>query len=207
MPTAELVAPRSCLADRSPPHPPSPELARLRERAAALLAMAPDADVLAFGLGIPYEHPLGHRGLSHSLLGALVLGALAFALLRHLLRAAEDPAARPGWLDLALLVVATASHGLLDMLTDGGRGVGLFIPVDTARLFFPVTPIPVSPIGLLAFFAWGLPVLAWEVALLWPIGAAGAALGATGLPVRVRVGVAAGLLAIGAGAWAIRLAP
>jgi inner membrane protein len=38
------------------------------------LAVLPDLDVLGFHAGIPYEHPLGHRGLSHSLLFALVVG-------------------------------------------------------------------------------------------------------------------------------------
>lgn len=47
----------------------------------------------------------------------------------------------------ALVFAATASHALLDMLTDGGLGVALFVPVSNARLFFPVRPIAVSPIG------------------------------------------------------------
>ena len=38
------------------------------------LAVLPDLDVLGFHAGIPYEHTLGHRGLSHSLLFALVVG-------------------------------------------------------------------------------------------------------------------------------------
>ena len=39
--------------------------------------MVPDLDVIAFTLGIPYAHPLGHRGFLHSLLFALLLGACA----------------------------------------------------------------------------------------------------------------------------------
>jgi hypothetical protein len=48
----------------------------------AALAMAPDLDVWAFRLGIPYQAPLGHRGFTHSLAFALVAGATA-ALLTH----------------------------------------------------------------------------------------------------------------------------
>ncbi|UKM64900.1 metal-dependent hydrolase [Flavobacteriaceae bacterium GSB9] len=32
----------------------------------------PDFDVLAFKFGIPYEHPFGHRGFTHSILFALI---------------------------------------------------------------------------------------------------------------------------------------
>ena len=43
-----------------------------------------------------------------------------------------------------LLFVAMASHGVLDALTDGGRGVGFLIPFSSERFFFPWRPIPVS---------------------------------------------------------------
>jgi len=39
---------------------------------AALVSLLPDADVAAFGFGIPYEHPLGHRGFTHSIAFAFV---------------------------------------------------------------------------------------------------------------------------------------
>jgi membrane-bound metal-dependent hydrolase YbcI (DUF457 family) len=42
----------------------------------ALCSVLPDADVLGFPLGIRYEDMLGHRGLSHSLAFALVLGCI-----------------------------------------------------------------------------------------------------------------------------------
>ena len=31
-------------------------------------SLIPDADVIAFPLGIPYAHWLGHRGITHSIL-------------------------------------------------------------------------------------------------------------------------------------------
>jgi inner membrane protein len=80
-------------------------------------AVAPDFDVVGFRFGIEYADPLGHRGLTHSLLFAAVLAAGAVGLLSRSLR----PGARfPAWLYLAL---ATASHGVFDAFTNGGLGV------------------------------------------------------------------------------------
>lgn len=42
-------------------------------------SVLPDADVLAFRFGIPYADPFGHRGASHSLALAVLLGLLAAA--------------------------------------------------------------------------------------------------------------------------------
>ena len=44
------------------------------------VAILPDVDVLAFRFGIAYEHPLGHRGITHSLLFAAVVGLLTPSL-------------------------------------------------------------------------------------------------------------------------------
>jgi inner membrane protein len=70
-----------------------------------------------------------------------------------------------GWLWFYLFA-ATASHGLLDAMTDGGSGVAFFSPFENSRYFFPFTPIRVAPIGITRFFtARGLEVLRSE--LLW----------------------------------------
>jgi len=62
--------------------------------------------------------------------------------------------------------LATASHGFLDAMTDGGLGVAFFSPFDNHRFFLPWTPIRVSPIGVGRFFTdRGLAVLQSE--LLW----------------------------------------
>ena len=131
--------------------------------AAAACAAAPDLDVIGLRLGIPYEAVLGHRGFSHSLVFAALLGAAAALTLRALARPeARPPLART----FALLFLATASHGLFDALTDGGLGVALLSPFDEARYFLPWRPIVVSPLGVTRFFgARGLPVLRSE--LLW----------------------------------------
>lgn len=48
-----------------------------------LASVLPDADVLAFSFGIPYEHPLGHRGFTHSILFALLFAPLiSFTIFR-----------------------------------------------------------------------------------------------------------------------------
>lgn len=38
--------------------------------------MGPDLDVVGNWMGIPYEHMLGHRGLTHSLPFAAIMSAL-----------------------------------------------------------------------------------------------------------------------------------
>jgi inner membrane protein len=123
----------------------------------AMLAAAPDLDVIAFRLGIPYSHPLGHRGVSHSLFFAAAIALISLPLWK---RAVADQARLCAWLSFAAL----ASHGLLDAFTDAGLGVGLFIPLDDGRYFAPWRPIRTSPLSLVAFFSWrGLHVLANEL--------------------------------------------
>ena len=127
------------------------------------LSMLPDADVVAFALGIPYAAPFGHRGATHSLLFALVAGGLVGA-------AARSPRL------FAVCAALVATHPLLDALTDGGLGVALFWPLSNERYFSPWRPIPVSPIGA-GFLSWrGVRVVLAElqfflpvyVAALWP---------------------------------------
>jgi inner membrane protein len=116
----------------------------------AVLAMLPDADVIGLRLGVDYAAGWGHRGATHSLaIAALMVAALA----------AIWPPARNGWM-AAFLLGAMASHGLLDMATDGGLGLALWWPFDNARLFWADTPIRVSPIGAGFFSARG-----WETVL------------------------------------------
>ena len=126
----------------------------------AVCAMLPDADVIAFPLGIPYGHLLGHRGVSHSLAAAAVIG-MATALLMH-----RRLGARPAPLAVYFALV-TASHGVLDALTTGGPGVAFFAPFDTTRYFFPWRPIPVSPLASHFFSEWGWRVFRAEVAMIW----------------------------------------
>jgi inner membrane protein len=128
---------------------------------AAGCAVLPDADVIGFGFGVRYGDVLGHRGITHSLLFGIVLSACVAASLRKQL----DPGERGRLAVCALL--ATVSHGVLDAFTNGGLGVAFFAPFDTTRYFFPVTPIPVSPIGAGFFSERGAEVFAAEFVLIW----------------------------------------
>lgn len=130
---------------------------------AALCAVLPDADVIAFGFGISYGDVLGHRGLSHSLLFALFVACVVVALFFR----GEEFKQRRAALVL-FFFLATASHGVLDALTDGGLGVAFFAPFDRARYFFPWRPLVVSPIGAASFFSeWGLAVILSEFVWVW----------------------------------------
>jgi inner membrane protein len=123
-----------------------------------VLAMAPDADVIGFKLGVAYADALGHRGASHSFVAAAFVAALATWIFKP---------ARPA-LIFAFLFIAGASHGLLDTLTNGGLGAALLWPFSETRYHSPVTPIRVSPIGIKNFISErGLSVLMSEARWIW----------------------------------------
>ena len=123
-------------------------------------SIAPDLDVAAFRFGIAYSHEFGHRGFSHSLVFALMLAIFA-ALFAPELRTKRMTA-------FIFIFVATASHGLLDMFTNGGLGVALFWPYTDARYFFPLRMIDVSPIGLRGFLGQaGIRALKSELLWIW----------------------------------------
>ena len=131
----------------------------------AVCAVLPDADVVAFFMDVPYRGMLGHRGLSHSIPFAAALAVvLTWPVRRRSPGDGQLGAVRLG----AFLFLATASHGLLDALTDGGLGVAFWAPLSDARSFFPWRPIAVSPISVRRFFSSeGLPVVASEIAVVW----------------------------------------
>lgn len=128
--------------------------------ASAVIPMVPDFDVIGLPLGVLFLSMWGHRGISHSLFGALVLGLGAAGLAARVLGARRLP--------LTLYFAAiTATHGVLDALTTGGPGVAFFAPFDDTRYFFPWRPIPVSPLPRHFFTAWGWYVVRSEMALVW----------------------------------------
>jgi len=129
------------------------------------LSCLPDADVIAFTLGIPYSAPFGHRGASHSLAFGVLCG-LGVAALAAMIRA---PATRMGLIAAAVV----ASHGLLDTLTDGGLGAALLWPFSNERFFAPWRPIPVAPIGARLLSAHGLELMLRECVLFLPLFVAG----------------------------------
>lgn len=125
-------------------------------------SVLPDLDVIGFRFGIPYGDFWGHRGFTHSLTFAAILAAVLAA---GILRIHSEI---PRFLLFAYLFLSTASHGLLDAMTNGGLGVAFFAPFDNQRYFLPWRPIRVSPIGVSRFFgARGLAVLKTELLWIW----------------------------------------
>jgi len=102
------------------------------------LALLPDADVVGFSFGVRYADPWGHRGATHSIAFALAV-ATAIAVAATWLRPSRVRLKRvrlkPDTTSLRTTSLRTTSlrtwliasavlvsHGLLDTMTDGGRG-------------------------------------------------------------------------------------
>ena len=127
-------------------------------------SIIPDADIIAFSLGIPYNHFFGHRGFFHSpFFGFLVSIFMVGVFFR-------DVAifSRRWFFYLIFFFLLATSHGILDALTNGGLGIALLAPFDSTRYFFPWRPIVVSPIGISGLFTkWGLMVIRSELLWVW----------------------------------------
>jgi inner membrane protein len=126
-----------------------------------LTAEIPDLDAIGFWLGVPYGSLWGHRGVTHSILFAAIVGWLLtrWGCQWDGMRRAQL------W---GYCFLAALSHGLLDAMTDGGLGVAFFSPLDQTRYFFPFRPIHVSsmsPTDVLG--PHGLSVLASECLWVW----------------------------------------
>jgi inner membrane protein len=126
-------------------------------------SVIPDLDVIGFRFGIRYGDFCGHRGFTHSFLfAALLASAVMLVAFRR---------ASPGLGRLSIWIyffLATASHGFLDAMTDGGLGVAFFSPFHNHRYFLPLRPIHVSPIGAGRFFTHrGLDVFQSELLWIW----------------------------------------
>jgi inner membrane protein len=106
----------------------------------ALCSALPDADVAGIPLGVRNGTLFAHRGITHSLLFAALVGACAAWWYSRKTSRSFDSL----WLYFAAV---TASHGFLDAFTSGGRGIAFLAPFDGRRFFFPWRPIVVSPIG------------------------------------------------------------
>lgn len=153
--------------------------------AGVLASILPDLDVLAFRFGIPYAADFGHRGFSHSILFAALVGLVGAGLFRAW--GAKFLAA------FLFLFAATVSHGVLDAFTNGGLGIAFLWPWSTERLFAPWRLIQVSPFGIERFLSpKGVAVLQSEFRYVWlPLMATAliAALGRRALASGARRGV------------------
>ncbi len=133
---------------------------------AGLIAVSilPDLDVLAFLIGVPYEHPLGHRGFTHSLPFAAGVGCVAVLALRNTTLSSPRDRIRV----FVAFALASASHGVLDAMTDAGLGIGFLIPFSGERFFFGWRPIKTSPLDPAAFLSGrGLEIMANEIVWIW----------------------------------------
>jgi len=139
----------------------------------AVCSAIPDLDVIGFDFGIQYGDFWGHRGFTHSLVFAALLATAALVAMiptramSSSMRPVDNSSASFFWM-WSYLFMATASHGVLDAMTDGGLGVAFFSPFNNQRYFLPWRPILVSPIGVDAFFStYGLAVLQNEFVWIW----------------------------------------
>jgi inner membrane protein len=125
------------------------------------MAILPDVDVFGVAMGLADSGPLGHRGFTHSLPFALFVAAVVGLCVR-----------RAGFRGLhtgTFVFLAIASHGLLDAMTYGSRGVPLLWPLSDVRLASPWRPIPSAPTGLAFLSMRGLEVAAVEAIYFGPL--------------------------------------
>ena len=134
---------------------------------AIVTAVLPDADSVLFYFRIPYPSVLAHRGFFHSpFLGLFVSLGLMLLFFRDL-----KPLCPRWWCYFLLLWLVWTSHGLLDALSGGGRGVAFFSPFSPKRFFFPWRPLQVAPIRIKSFFSpWGLSAFKNELLWIWTPG-------------------------------------
>jgi inner membrane protein len=129
----------------------------------ALCSVIPDLDVIGFRFGIRYGDFWGHRGFTHSLVFAVLLALTVELVVFWRGVPALGRLALCGYLFLT-----TASHGVLDAITNGGLGVAFFSPFKNTRYFLPWRTVRVSPIGVTRFFtAQSWAILLSELLWIW----------------------------------------
>lgn len=131
--------------------------------AGMLAAVVPDLDGLAYVLGASgslYGSFLGHRGFTHTVLFAGLMGVLGLWLCRLW-------GGKP-WQGFVWLAACTLSHPLLDMMTSGGAGIALWAPFSTQREFAPWRPVRVAPMHASQLFtSRGAAVMLSEFKYIW----------------------------------------
>jgi len=125
-----------------------------------LVSVFPDLDVISLNY-FDYSSPWGHRGVTHSFLfGSLLSTFITFLFFYSV--STREKVVMFFW-----FFAMHTSHCILDAMTNGGLGVGFFIPFDNGRYFLPIRPIPVSPLGVKSFFSqYGLKILLFEFLLI-----------------------------------------
>ncbi len=125
------------------------------------LALLPDADVIMVAFWTSDRGVLGHRGASHSFPVALVIGLLiAYVMQRH------------GWPVVRTAVMASAavaSHAVLDLLGEGGRGLPVLWPFAEMRFHSPVRIFPDAPRWPATLSGPGITNIAIEMLVFSPL--------------------------------------
>ena len=102
---------------------------------AAVCGAVPDLDLIGWPLGVSTFALWGHRGLTHSIAFAVMLGVAVAALLPGVTR-------RERLIAAAVLMLATATHSLLDaMTTYSPTGPAFWAPFSNERYRFWWTPL------------------------------------------------------------------
>lgn len=123
----------------------------------ACAAIVPDFDVISVRLYLDsYSGTYGHRGFTHSVLFAVLLGLIG-ALFSHKKTGPGQTSRATVW---SYLTLCTLSHPVLDSLFDVGICSAWIWPFDGGRYCLPWRPIPMKGIAL-----FGLERLQME--LLW----------------------------------------
>ncbi len=129
-----------------------------------ICSIIPDADVIGFHYHVAYDSTFGHRGFTHSILFALIIGFIATWIFARITSINK----RQLWRFVIYFFLITLSHPLLDACTNQiwvQLGIAFFSPFSNHRYFFPwfIRRIQVSPIEVHSFFSdWGLKVLLSE---------------------------------------------
>lgn len=125
-----------------------------------LCAVLPDADVIGFRFGISYADAFGHRGFSHSLAFALLMGCAGFGVAPLFLRGS-----RLMGFTVGLLAVSSLSCGRNDQRRTWRSRV---LALRQTRYFCDWRPIRVSPFGLKGLLSQrGLSVMLSELRWVW----------------------------------------
>ena len=121
----------------------------------------PDLDFIGRYFGVQYIDHWGHRGWTHSLVSATLIG-----LVLSLLCGRKTFLSKLGW--WIYFSFLTSTHTLLDMCTNGGHGVALLAPWSHSRLFFPqkYRVVQVSPMHFQSF-TWEKLVPVFMSELTW----------------------------------------
>lgn len=125
------------------------------------LATLPDLDLIGRLFGVRQSSDWGHRGLSHSLFAAVLVGVCVGLV--------SGRWGYPRLLSACFATAAMASHGLVDTLTDGTNGCALLWPFSSERYLAPVRVILRAQLGLSFLGEQGLRFFTRELLLFWPL--------------------------------------